>query len=181
MAADTKFLGMDSSQIPMFSMFAAFLGVMLTTLAIVIGMFFSMNGDNDALRAEISALRADMNANNNALRADISANDNAIRAEFNIRLDALSAEVADVKIETVKINARLDSIETRLDSVETRLDGVETRLDGVETRLDAVENGLADVDTRLANVERLLPDYNSSRARLDVADRVAPLAAAAPE
>ena len=174
MAAETKFLGMDSSQIPMFSVFAAFLGVMLTTLAILIGMFFSINGDNNALRAEIAALRAEMNAGDNAiraeitaLRADISANDNAIRAEFNIRLDALSAEVAEVKIETVKINARLD--------------GIETRLDAVETRLDAVENGLADVDTRLANVERLLPDYNASRARIGAADRVDALAAAAPE
>ena len=204
MAAETKFLGMSASQIPLIGALVALFGVSLTTLALVISMFFSLNGNVNSLRAEMiandNALRAEMTSNYNALRSEMianydslrsemialrsemTANDNAIRAEFNTRLDALSADLVEVKVEIVRINNRLDSIETRLDAVETRLDGVETRLDAVENRLDAVEN-------RLANVERLLPEYDSQRARLDLAergqapltDRVNALAAAATE
>ena len=40
MAAETKFLGMSASQIPLIGALVALFGVSLTTLALVISMFF---------------------------------------------------------------------------------------------------------------------------------------------
>ena len=57
MAAETKFLGMDSSQIPMFSALVAILAISLTTLAFLIAIHFSMKAHINAVRADGVAFR----------------------------------------------------------------------------------------------------------------------------
>ena len=144
MAADTKFLGMDSSQIPMFSALMAMLAISLTTFVFALMTYISINANTNAVRADgvafreeiardiairaaTAELRAEMVANDiafrkemNALRLEMIANENATRAEFNARINALNAELREVKTETIRTNNRLDSIERRLDRLETR-------------------------------------------------------------
>ena len=107
---ETKLLGMTPLQAALVGALAGIFCVTLATLAIVISVLFSVN-------ANTSALRAEMVANDNARRAEM----NAMRSEMNANDKATREELAEVKLETVKINGRLDSIEARLANVERLL------------------------------------------------------------
>ncbi len=62
-------------------------------------------------------------------------------------LDAIAADVAEIK-------GRLIGVESRFTGVEDRFTGVEDRLTGVEDRLTNVEEDMVEVKGRLTNVEQ---------------------------
>ena len=74
------------------------------------------------------------------------------------RSDALSANVAEIRVIVTNLKKQADRLEKRIDA---RLDGVDTRLDGVDARLERVDTSLERVDTQLESHTGLLAEILS--------------------
>jgi len=77
-------------------------------------------------------------------------------------LEALSANVTQVRLE-------VDDLGKRLDKVEMRLDGVEKRLDIVELRLSSVEQGLTELRADVRELQRTIDErFDKLNERFDL-------------
>lgn len=105
-----------------------------------------------ATRADLDALRADVDQQFEDLAVDINA----------LFQQAESREAEFIRA----VVARFDGVDTRLDGVDTRLDGIDTRLGGVDARLDGIDTRLDGMDTRLdgltEGINRLLAQQGLS-------------------
>ena len=99
----------------------------LTILIVVVALFAAMNSNISRL----SDVVTDLVAQSAAQGAAIEALHSDVR-DLDVDVDALSADVVDLKIESVRTNNRLDSIETRLDSLERGQTDLKDRIDNIE-------------------------------------------------
>ena len=120
-----------------------------TTVSIAI--FFSVLSMNNEMRSEMAALGAQLAAQGAAIEA-LSSDLQTLRAEnraefreLGEEIDALSADVVELKIGYAETNGRLDSIEIRLSAVERRLPDVES----MDDRLDDLEREQATLKERV--------------------------------
>ena len=160
--ADGKFLGVKRETL---TLVGVILAPTLTTLIIVAALFNAMNSNiNSSVNRLDAAIRAngDAIAATNAAIADVAAqtaaNGAAIEAlisvtrETNDDLDALTADVVELKVETAEIKGKLENIEFRVTNIETRVTNIENGLpdyESVDNRLESLERGQADLRTRV--------------------------------
>ena len=114
----------------------------LTVLVVVVALLSVTNANINRLNDTVTNLAVQGAAHGvaiEALHSDLRDLDDDV--------DALSADVLELKLESVQTNIRLNNIETRLDSVETSLGGVDTRLDNLE-------RGQTELKDRIDNIER---------------------------
>jgi archaellum component FlaC len=72
--------------------------------------------------------------------------------------DALSANVAEIRVIVTDLKKQVDRLEKRIDA---RLDGIGTRLERVDASLDGVDTRLERVDTQLESHTGLLAEILS--------------------
>ena len=121
----------------------------LTILIVVVALFAAMNSNISRLNGVVTELVAQTAAQGaaiEALHSDVRDIDDVV--------DTLSADVLDLKLESIRTNYRLDSIETRLDGVETRLDSLERGQTDLKDRIVNLERGQTDLKDRIVNLER---------------------------
>ena len=114
---------------------AAIFAPTITILIVVVALFGVVNANISRLNDVVTELVAQNAAQDTAIEALHS----DLR-DLNEDVDALSADVLELKLESLRTNNRLDSIETRLD--------------GVDTRLVSLERGQTDLKDRIVNLER---------------------------
>ena len=156
MAAETKFLGMDSSQIPVFSALTALLAISLTTFVLLIILHFSISGNMNSILSDMAAFREEL-ARDNAIRAataarraEMTANDNAIRAATTAFRAEMTANYNAIRAEMVEND----------NAIRAEFDALSAELVEVKIEILRINSSLDSLDSRLANVERLLPDYD---------------------
>ena len=156
---ETKFWARFVKALPIIAGFAA----IVAPTSVSIAIFFSVLSLNNSVRAELAAHGAMLAEQNKAidthgmaierLRAEVNAQFLAIGED----IDALSADVVELKIGYAENNARLDSIAGRLNSVEARLTAVERRLPDVEYvdgRFDDLKREVEVLKERVAALAR---------------------------
>ena len=141
---ETKFWARLMKALPIVAGFAA----IVAPTSVSIAIFFSVLSLNNGVRTELAAHGAILARQSEAIatiRSDLRKIDG--------KVDALSADVVELKIGYAEISARLDSVEGRLDSLEARLTAVESRLPDVEYvdgRFDDLEREVDVLKERVA-------------------------------
>ena len=138
---ETKFWARLMKALPIVGGFAAI--VAPTTVSIAI--FFSVLSLNNSVRTELAAHGAMLAAQSEAIatiRSDLRKIDD--------KVDALSADVVELKIGYAEVSARLNSLEVRLTAVERRLPDI----DYVDGRFDDLEREVAVLKERVAALAR---------------------------
>ena len=138
---ETKFWARLMKALPIVGGFAAI--VAPTTVSIAI--FFSVLSLNNSVRTELAAHGAMLAAQSEAIatiRSDLRKIDD--------KVDALSADVVELKIGYAEVSARLNSLEVRLTAVERRLPDVEY----VDGRFDDLEREVEVLKERVAALAR---------------------------
>ena len=131
------FLGAKRNTIMMVGVIVAICAPALTMIATVIGLFSMMNSSINRLDNNITALRAEQKEELSALRAEQKAE----ISELSKDIDALSAEVIELKLETTQIRVSVDETAMRMreiESVDVRLDEIEREQAQIKERLDAL-------------------------------------------
>ena len=131
------FLGAKRNTIMMVGVIVAICAPAMTMIATVIGLFSMMNSSINRLDNNITALRAEQKEELSALRAEQKAE----ISELSENIDALSAEVIELKLETTQIRVRVEEIERRMpeiESVDGRLDELEREQARIKELLDAL-------------------------------------------
>ena len=118
----------------------------LTVLVVVVALLSVTNANINRLNDTVTNLVAQSAAQNAAQDTAIEALHSDLR-DLNDDVDALSADVLELKLESVRTNIRLNNIETRLDSLERG----QTEL---KDRIDNLERGQTDLKDRIDNIER---------------------------
>ena len=149
---ETKFMERIVKALPIIAGFAA----IVAPTSVSIAIFFSVLIMNNSVRAELAAHGAMLAEQNKAidthgmaierLRAEVNAQFLAIGED----IDALSADVVELKIGYAEVSARLDSLEVRLAAVERRLPDVEY----VDGRFDDLEREVEVLKERVAALAR---------------------------
>ena len=121
---------------------AAIFAPTITILIVVVALFGVVNANISRLNDVVTELVAQNAAQDTAIEALHS----DLR-DLNEDVDALSADVLELKLESLRTNNRLDSIETRLDSLERG----QTDL---KDRIVNLERGQTDLKDRIVNLER---------------------------
>ena len=153
---DTKFLGIKRDTL----MGAGVLiGTQLTTMLVVVALFGVMNSSVNRLdeslkatNAAIADVAAKTAANGAAIEALI-----LVTTKTNADLDALTAEVVELRVETAEIKARVTNIEVKVESIDVRVENTDTSVENIEARVENIERNLPDyesVDNRLEDLER---------------------------
>ena len=131
MTDNTTFLGFEKKQIPLLSL-------LLAGLIMLAGMFYQVNSNINALRADVNALNSRIDALDSAHRADMNAlrsEIDALRSETNAEINALRSDIKDLSVEAAETNARIVNIESRIENIERSLPNyayMDDRLDGLE-------------------------------------------------
>ena len=128
------FLGAKRNTIMMVGVTVAICAPALTMIATVIGLFSMMNSSINRLDNNITALRAEQKAGFSALRAELN-------SELGANLNALSAEIIELKLETTQIRVSVDEIARRMPEIEFvdgRLDELEREQARIKELLDAL-------------------------------------------
>ena len=113
------FLGVNRGTITIIGVIVAICAPALTMIVTVIGLFSMMNSSINRLDNNITALRAE-------LKADIR--------ELGETVDALSADVVELKLTTTEIRVRVEEIERRMPQIES-MDGRLVELEKGQARL----------------------------------------------
>lgn len=151
---ETKFWGRLVKALPIIGGVAA----IFVPTSISIAMFFAVLSLYDGIRADlaangaaIEALGVSVEANSVAIKANsvaieaLGAENRAEFQELGEDIDALSADVVDLKIGYAETNGKLDSIEVRLSAVERGLPDVES----IDDRFDDLERERAALKERV--------------------------------
>ena len=134
---ETKFWARLMKALPIVAGFAA----IVAPTSVSIAIFFSVLSLNNSVRAELAAHGAILARQSEAIatmRSDLRKIDD--------KVDALSADVVELKISYAEISARLDSLEARLTAVERRLPDVEYvdgRFDDLEREVEVLKERVA--------------------------------------
>ena len=160
---ETKFLGIPKSQFPSAALRATSVTVIISLLAIavsiMIGMRSDMNANDNAIRAEVIAFRAETNTNINALRSEMNANDNALRSEMNANDNALRAEINTLR-------ADIKDLDDRVDALTVEMSGTNAQIESIERQIPDYN----DIDARFNSIER---EQNRLRQRMDALETLA--------
>ena len=132
----------------------------LTVLVVVVALFGVTNANISRLNDTVTNLVAQSAAQNAAQDTAIEALHSDLR-DLNEDVDALSADVLELKLESVRTNNRFDNIDTRLDSLERGQTDLKGSIDNLERgqtelkdRIDNLERGQTDLKDRIDNIER---------------------------
>ena len=124
----------------------------LTVLVVVVALLSVTNANISRLNDTVTNLAVQGAAHGaaiEALHSDVRDLDDDV--------DALSADVLELKLESVRTNNRFDNIDTRLDSLERGQTDLKDSIDSIETRLDSLERGQTELKDHVDALRPIQP------------------------